>query len=105
MLSPASRFARLHYRLPRAPSTASRELNRNGGRQHYRASKTDQSAWDRAHLPKTCKLLQNRALARIVAKKLQLEWSPRQIAGWMKRTYPNNENFQVSHETIYRTLC
>ena len=90
--------------LGRAPSTVSRELNRNGGRQHYRASKTDQSAWDRAHLPKTCKLLQNRALVRIVAKKLQLEWSPRQIAGWLKRTYPNNENFQVSNETIYRTL-
>jgi IS30 family transposase len=43
-------------------------------------------------------------LARIVASKLQCRWSPRQIAGWLKRTYPSEENFQVSHETIYKTL-
>ena len=90
--------------LGRAPSTVSREIRRNGGRRRYRASNADQAAWDRAHRPKTCKLAMNRALAHIVAKKLQLEWSPQQIAGWLKRTYPNDENYQVSHETIYRTL-
>jgi IS30 family transposase len=88
----------------RAPSTVSREINRNGGRQHYRANVADEAAWDRAHRPKTCKLVQNPALARIVARKLQLQWSPRQIAGWLKRTYPDDETYQVSHETIYRTL-
>ena len=90
--------------LGRAPSTVSREVNRNGGRRRYRASKAEQSAWDRAHRPKTCKLKQNRALARIVASKLQLQWAPRQIAGWLKYTYPDNENFHVSHETIYKSL-
>ena len=90
--------------LGRAPSTISREVNRNGGRQPYRANKAEQAAWDRAHRPKTCKLAENRALAFIVAEKLQLEWSPRQIAGWLKYTYPDDENFQVSHETIYLTL-
>jgi IS30 family transposase len=90
--------------LGRAPSTVSREITRNGGRRCYRACKADQAAWDRAHRPKTCKLTQNGALARIVAKKLQLQWSPRQIAGWLKRTYPDDETYQVSHETIYRTL-
>ena len=90
--------------LGRAPSTVSREINHNGGRRHYRANKAEQAAGDRAHRPKTCKLVQNRALARIVAKKLQLEWSPRQIAGWLKRTYADSENYQVSHETIYRSL-
>ena len=90
--------------LGRAPSTVSREINRNGGRQRYRANQADQAAWDRAHRAKTCKLAQNRALAFIVAEKLQLEWSPRQIAGWLKYTYPDEENFQVSHETIYLTL-
>jgi len=88
----------------RAPSTISREINRNGGRRGYRASKAEQSAWDRAHRPKTCKLKQNRALARIVANKLQLQWAPRQIAGWLRYTYPGNENFHVSHETIYKSL-
>ena len=90
--------------LGRAPSTVCREINRNDGRRHYRANKAEQAAWDRAPRPKTCKLVQNRALARIVAKKLQLQWSPRQIAGWLKRTHPDDETYRVSHETIYRTL-
>jgi IS30 family transposase len=90
--------------LGRAPSTVSREINRNGGRRRYRASKADQCAWDRAHRPKTCKLMENRALAGIVAKKLRELWSPEQIAGWLKYSYPDDENRQVSHETIYRSL-
>ena len=90
--------------LDRAPSTISRELNRNGGQRHYRASKADQAAWDRAHRPKTCKLVHHRALARVVSNKLRLQWSPEQIAGWLKHTYPDDECFQVSHETIYRSL-
>lgn len=90
--------------LERAPSTISREIKRNGGAEGYRANQADQSAWDRAHRPKTCKLTQNRTLARLVAAKLQLQWSPEQIAGWLKRTYPNDPSSQVSHETIYRSL-
>ena len=90
--------------LRRAPSTVSREISRNGGRRRYRANKADQAAWDRAHRPKRCKLAKNRALAWIVAQKLKQLWSPDQIAGWLKRTYPEDENYQVSHETIYRSL-
>jgi len=90
--------------LGRAASTVSRELRRNGGRHRYRASLAEQAAWDRAQRPKTCKLAANRALARLVSEKLQLEWAPQQIAGWLKRTYPDDESYQVSHETIYRTL-
>jgi len=90
--------------LGRVASTVSREVNRNGGKERYRASEADQAAWDRALRPKTCKLVENRALARIVAEKLKLLWSPEQIAGWLKRTYPDDENCQVSHETIYRSL-
>jgi len=90
--------------LKRAPSTVSREIRRNGGRQTYRASDADAAAWGRAQRPKPCKLARNRALARTVAEKLRLEWSPHQVAGWLKRTYPQDETRQVSHETIYRTL-
>jgi IS30 family transposase len=90
--------------LGRAPSTISREVKRNGGLNHYRASEADKTAWDRARRPKTCKLAANRALARLVASKLQLEWAPEQIAGWLKHTYPDDENYQVSHETIYKSL-
>jgi len=90
--------------LGRSPSTMSREINRNGGRRHYRASQADQAAWDRAHRPKACRLVTNRALGRAVARKLRRRWSPEQIAGWLKRQYPDDENHQVSHETIYRSL-
>jgi len=90
--------------LGRSPATVSRQLRRNGGRQVYRASRAEQAAWDRAHRPKRCKLVANRALARIVARQLKLQWSPDQIAGWLKRTYPDDESYQVSHETIYRSL-
>jgi transposase, IS30 family len=90
--------------LGRAPSTISREIKRNGGQESYRASQADESAWDRGHRPKTCKLAENRALARIVAGKLQLQWSPEQIAGWLKQTYADDPSLQVSHETIYRSL-
>lgn len=90
--------------LGRSPSTISRELRRNGGRRRYRASRADKAAWDRAKRPKDCKLIENRALARTAANKLQLEWAPQQIAGWLKRTCPGNEAYQVSHETIYKSL-
>jgi IS30 family transposase len=90
--------------LGRAPSTVSRELKRNGGRHGYRASQADDAAWDRARRPKTCKLAADRALARLVAARLRLQWSPEEIAGWLRRTYPHDENRQVSHETIYKTL-
>jgi IS30 family transposase len=90
--------------LGRAPSTVSREISRNGGRERYRANLADQAAWERAHRPKTCKLVENRPLARIVANKLRLAWSPEQIAGWLKRTHLGDESDQVSHETIYRSL-
>ena len=90
--------------LGRAPSTISREIDRNGGQLEYRASQADQAAWDRAHRLKPCKLVENRALAHIVAAKLKGLWSPEQIAGWLKQTYPRDESYQVSHETIYRSL-
>lgn len=90
--------------LRRSPSTVSREIRRNGDRCSYRANTAEQGAWDRALRPKRCKLARNRALARVVAGKLRQQWSPHQVAGWLKRTYPQDESRQVSHETIYRTL-
>lgn len=90
--------------LGRAPSTVSREINRNGGPGVYRAGEADQTAWDRALRPKSCKLAGNRRLAHLVAEKLKIQWSPEQIAGWLRCAYAGNEDCQVSHETIYRTL-
>ncbi len=98
---PIRRIAQL---LGRAPSTISREISRNGGQTSYRANCADDAAWTRAQRPKTCKLVDNPLLAEIVATKLQLQWAPEQIAGWLKHTFPGDEDFQVSHETIYRSL-
>jgi len=90
--------------LDRAPSTISREINRNGGLKRYRANQADKAAWDRAHRPNPCKLAGSLQLRRIVASKLKRRWSPEQIAGWLKKVHANNEKLQVSHETIYRSL-
>jgi IS30 family transposase len=90
--------------IERAPSTVSREIKRNGGVRHYRAADADEKAWDRARRPKKCLLSTNRKLRWIVASKLELQWSPQQIAGWLKAQSPKNRDLQISHETIYRTL-
>jgi IS30 family transposase len=95
---------RIAHQLGRAPSTISREILRNGGSDGYRATRSDQAAWDRALRPKPCKLACRPHLARTVSGKLQRKWSPEQIAGWLKRTYPGEPQNQVSHETIYRSL-
>ena len=90
--------------LGRSPSTVSRELSRNGGYDRYRAALADERAWDGARRPKRCKLAKHPRLCREVARKLRLNWSPEQIAGWLKRAYRGEESYQVSHETIYRSL-
>jgi transposase, IS30 family len=90
--------------LRRAPSTISREVRDNGGRTGYRAERSDRAAWDRTRRPKPCKFACRPALCRTVSVKLELKWSPQQIAGWLKREHPDDEHRRVSHETIYRSL-
>ena len=90
--------------LGRSPSTVSREIHRNGGYASYRASLAEEAAWQRALRPKVCKLADKPRLARIIAVKLQRLWSPEQIAGWLKRRFPEKECHRVSHETIYKSL-
>jgi IS30 family transposase len=93
---------RIACSLGRAPSTVGREIARNGGSGPYRAAASDRRAWDRARRPKRCKLAVHDQLRQAVGAKLERNWSPEQIAGWLKRTHP--EDCQVSHETIYRSL-
>jgi IS30 family transposase len=90
--------------LSRSPSTVSREITRHGGRTRYRAADADAAAWQWARRPKQCRLACRPRLRRLVAEKLQLDWSPEQIAGWLRRTFPQDETLRVSHETIYRSL-
>jgi DNA-binding CsgD family transcriptional regulator len=74
--------------LGRSPSTVSREMSRNGGYDRYRAALADEIAWARACRPKCCRLASSPQLRQAVAGKLRLDWSPEQIAGWLKRTHP-----------------
>jgi len=90
--------------LGRSTSTVCREIARNGGREHYRATTADARAWKQAERPKPCKLATERRLRTVVANKLLLDWSPEQISGWLRSSFPEDPSMQVSHETIYRSL-
>jgi IS30 family transposase len=103
-LAAGDSFRTIAGRLDRAVSTISQEVARHGGRGRYRASHADWEAWESARRPKRCVLLQNQQLQRIVAVKLQQDWSPQQIAGWLRDHYPGQPEMWVSHETIYRSL-
>ena len=97
-------FRQIAKGLARPVSTVSREVARHGGREAYRASHADEQAWARARRPQQCRLAEHPRLRRSVAAKLALQWSPEQIARWLKLQYPDNEGMRVSHETIYRSL-
>lgn len=64
----------------------------------------DENADLKAQRPKDCKLRSNARLCRLVAKKLQLRWSPEQISGWLRDAFPTDSSMRISHETIYRSL-
>jgi IS30 family transposase len=95
---------RIAARLGRSPSTVTREIDRHGGRDSYRAAEADERAWENTRRPQRCRLARNQALCRLVAAKLAQDWSPEQIAGWLKAEFPSDQTMRVSHETIYLTL-
>lgn len=97
-------FRSIAARLGRAPSTVSREVAANGGRDAYRAVEADARALRELARPKTCKLARHGWLRHQVARRLRQGWSPQQIAGWLARQYPDDDTRRVSHETIYVSL-
>jgi len=96
--------AQIAVQIGRSPSTVGREISRNGGRTCYRAAEADSRAWGQAVRPKVCKLASNLRLRDLVAQKLSLDWSPEQIAGWIRLSFTADDRMQISHETIYRSL-
>ncbi len=103
-LASGTSVRQISRQLRRAPSTVSREVRRHGGRRRYRAATADAVAWARGRRPKRCRLATHPALRDAVATKLAQQWSPQQIAGWLRRAYPNDPTMHVSHETIYLSL-
>src|SRR5271169_3528223 len=91
-------------RIDRPSSTVSREIARNGGRDAYRALVADAAAFERARRPKPSKLAVNPELRDVVADKLDDDWSPQQIAQWLRREFGVDAAMRISHESIYRDL-
>ena len=90
--------------LGRSHTTISREINRCGGRRRYRAHVAERAAWERARRPRATKLEVCPELRERVIERLGQDHSPQQISGWLRLAYPDNEQMQISHETIYRAL-
>ena len=97
-------FRAIATELGRAPSTISREVERNGGRNRYRPNAAERKAWKRALRPKPCKLAENGPLRRLVANRLKRDWSPEQIDGSLRRDASENADMRISHEAIYRSI-
>lgn len=103
-LSAKNSFREIAYTLNRAPSTVSREVNKNGGRRWYKAHRAEKKAWLQAKRPKTNRLQDNPMLKEIVVEKLEMKWSPEQISEWLKVEYCKRNEMQISHESIYKSL-
>ncbi|MEQ0560040.1 IS30 family transposase [Amycolatopsis sp. NEAU-NG30] len=101
------RVGQIAARLGRPPSTVSREISRNGGRERYRAHRAEAAARERARRPKTAKLAEeggNPGLREYVQAGLDRLWSPEQISARLKLQFPDQPEMQVSHETIYQAI-
>ena len=91
--------------LGRHPSTIKRELDRHrdaDGR--YLPHTADHDARVQRGRPKVHKLASNARLRTLVQRKLNRCWSPDEICGWMKKTYPDDQTMRLCPETIYRAL-
>ncbi|WP_144681257.1 IS30 family transposase [Cellulosimicrobium sp. TH-20] len=90
--------------LGRSASTVSREIARNGGRDAYRATVADERARVEARRSRVPRLASDERLRAVVLSRLELDWSPQQIAARLRREHPHEPGMWVSHETIYRAV-
>lgn len=87
--------------MDRAPSSISRELKRNSGRQvGYKPSYANDQA--KARRWRGSKLLRYPELHKLMLDRLRRGWSPQQVAGRLAR---ENGRRIISHETIYRFIA
>jgi IS30 family transposase len=98
-------FRSIASRLGRAPSTVSREVNANGGRDGYAGWRAHRRAAEMALRPKVAKLAGNDRLRAQVETWLEEElWSPVQISAQLRIEFPDDPMMRVSPETIYQSL-
>ena len=77
-----------------------REVAANGGRDRYRACAADHRAIRGMRRPKPAKLAVCPRLREVAEGKLELRWSPQQIAAWLALAFPDDPEMRVSYETI-----
>ncbi len=82
-----------------------REITNNGGRTKYRPFAAHNRAGRKARR-KRCSWTVERPWLWEIVKALLLtgQWSPQQIAKWLRREHPDEPEWWVSHETIYRAI-
>jgi len=97
-------FADIARQLDRPTSTVAREVDRNGGRRRYRATRAQRATDVRGRRPKVRRFVAERRLAREVARRLRKKHSPEQIANRLRLEHPDEPHWWVSHETIYQAL-
>jgi IS30 family transposase len=96
--------AAIARRLGKHPSTVTREIAGNGGRDGYRPLGAHRRALRLARRPQRTKLDANPRLRCFVEDQLRLLWSPEQIARRLRAEFPDDSEMRVSHETIYLSL-
>jgi transposase, IS30 family len=91
-------------KLGRHHSTISREIERNGGVENYRAMPAQERAKRCTVRPKERKLVASSRLQEAVNEGLEQKWSPEQISARLAEDHSDDPEMRVSHETIYQTL-
>ena len=97
-------FTGIARELGRAPSTVSREVAANGGRDRYKPVAAHRRAALCARRPKPTKLASNAQLCERVIADLHKLWSPEEIHARLRTEYPERPEMWVSHETIYKSI-
>lgn len=104
-LARGTKLGRIAVLLGRHPSTVTREVAANGGRDAYRVVDAEARACRLARRPKATKLETNQVLADTVTQWMQDEQcSPEQISGRLRVEFPDDETMRVAKETIYQEL-
>ena len=92
------------YRRGPRPGAKAAGIGPVHARLRYRAGPAQSKADERARRPKPRKLARCPQLLAEVRAGLAVRWSPEQICGTLRRSYPDRPEMQVSHETIYQAL-
>jgi IS30 family transposase len=97
--------AEIARRLGRHRGSVGREIAANGGRRAYRAWSAERRAARQAARPKPgWTLTRPQVWAEVVAVMRAKKWSPEQLAAHLRRSYPDQPQWWVSHEAIYQAI-